>query len=183
MIEIIGTQVRRKQTYGEGALAATLGADQDGNALVAMLCVHAQPMGYGRSDPDGTPRELFAADAWQTTEEVGHMVVSVPGREGTEEVAYGIVGWDGVRANVLLDVLLGGLVATHSLLLGMTDDGVHDLGGHGSPDRMKRKRILGSVRERAHLGLATQDVATKLIVLGQEGFGLEDGSLDFGHRL
>ena len=66
VIQVVLAQVLRQQSTQERRLATTLGTNQRGHALVAVVCVQLQPVGHRRAHPDGQEVQLLRADAWQS---------------------------------------------------------------------------------------------------------------------
>ena len=79
MVEEVLAQLFGQQQAAEGALAATLCANQRGHHLIAVQRIHLQPVSHHRAHPDGEPVALVAADAGQAVEEGTHVVLAVPG--------------------------------------------------------------------------------------------------------
>ena len=124
MIEEIQAQVRRKQTLHEGRLTTSLGSDQRGHTLIAVKRIHLKPVGHSRAQPDGEIVHLLRTEAWQTTEELGQMVLSIPLRQAVDKLANGIVKPDLLRMDILHNVRLWTALLAHTLALGTDDDTV-----------------------------------------------------------
>ena len=90
VVKEVLTQMRREQAHDKGGLATPLRTNQRGNALVAMQGVHLEPVGYHRAQPDNEETMLLRADAGQSAEETGNVVLSVPLGQMFQIVANGI---------------------------------------------------------------------------------------------
>ena len=90
VVEVVLSEMRRKDPCHERRLTAALGTDERGYAFVTMNRIHLQPVGHGRAQPGGQIAVLLAADAGQPAEQCRHMVLSVPLGQVPEEVLYRI---------------------------------------------------------------------------------------------
>ena len=124
MIQEIQAQFWRKQTLYEGRLTTSLGSDQRGHTLVAVKCVHLKPVGHSRAQPDGEVVHLLRTEAWQTTEELGYMILSIPLRQAVDKLTNGVVDIDLLRMDILHNVRLWTALLAHTLALGTDDNTV-----------------------------------------------------------
>ena len=60
VVEEILTQMLWQEAVGKGALAAPLLTDVHRHYLIAVQCIHLEPVGHRRAKPDSTPRQLFS---------------------------------------------------------------------------------------------------------------------------
>lgn len=89
VVEVVLTQLERKESTHKSGLSAALRSDQSGHAFIAMERIHLQPMGHNGSNPGGQKAVMLCAEAWDSTEEISHMVLTIPLREMAQKVLSG----------------------------------------------------------------------------------------------
>ena len=172
VIEEVGTQFWRKKPVTECTLAATLLTDEYRHTLVAMQCVHLQPMCHHRAKPDAEISLHLVAHSRQTIEEARHMVAAVPLANAVEIVGDRVVVTHSHRVEIFLDDFARRTVASHAFLSRLDYDSVQHLVGKGSPYVL----IL-----KAHFQLAVDNVTAKLEAFLKECFHFEHKVLTLGY--
>ena len=120
MVQEILPQRHGQQTLEERCLTTALCANQRRHTFIAVQGVHLQPMGNGRTQPNGEKIHLLSTDARQTPEETSHMIVSVPFWQRLQEVLDGVEVRDFLRLYIFYYVRLR--IALNDLLNLSTDD-------------------------------------------------------------
>ena len=165
MIQVVLAQVLGQQSSQKGRLATTLGTNQRGHALVAVVCVQLQPVGHRRAHPDSQEVQLLRADAWQSREEFGHVVLAVPLGQAIQVVLDGIECLHLLRVDVLLDVALRTALLEHVLSLGLN---------HYAVQRLLRQHAIllhaAVLRPLGELRLSVQHVVSEGVMLVQKHF-------------
>ena len=132
MVEIVLTQLGRKESTHKSGLSAALRSDQSGHALIAMKRIHLQPMGHNGSNPRGQKGVVLRAKAWDSAEEVSHMVLAIPLREIAQKVLSGVEQRHFLRLDILRNLSLGTSLLQDLLLLSPDYDAVQSLWGKRS---------------------------------------------------
>ena len=127
MVQKILTKLRRQHTHHKSGLSASLGANQRRHALIAVKRIHLQPMGYSSTQPDGQVVKMLCADTRKATEELCHMVLSIPCGQTIEEVLNRIELSHLLRVHKLHDFRFGRALLYHMFALGTDDDAVKGL--------------------------------------------------------
>ena len=127
MIQIVLAQMFWQQTTQEGGLSTTLSSNERRHYFISMKSIHLKPMGYSRTQPFGKKSSLLRGDAWDSSEEVGHIIVTIPLRQRIQIVGNRIELGHKVRSNIQFDISLRVLHLITSIFLSSKDDSVERL--------------------------------------------------------
>ena len=123
VVEEILAKFLGQQSDGEGTFSATLLSDKHRYGFISVQHVHLQPMGYCRTEPGGAPAKLFAGQPRNSAEKSSHMVLAIPFRQLVHVFLDRVEDGNGIRLDILLDVLSWRLLLADSQFLGAANDG------------------------------------------------------------
>ena len=178
VVQEILLQMLGQQATEERGLATTLRTNQRGHHLIAVQRVHLKPVGHHRAHPYKKVRELLGAEARNATEQLSHMVLSVPLGQVVQVVLDGVERRNVLRVDILLDIRLGVASLADILTFGLHDDAVQRLQGQRT-----KHRFLSLARLDGKLNLAVQHIATQEITVLKELLGCEHSLLRGSHNL
>ena len=167
MVEEILAKFLGQQSDGEGTFSATLLSDKHRYGFISVQHVHLQPMGYCRTEPDGAPAKLFAGQPRNSAEKSSHMVLAIPFRQLVHVFLDRVEDGNGIRLDVLLDVLSWRLLLADSQFLGAANDGVESLSCKHLPVLLLRV-------DAEELGLSVQNISAEEVKLLQKALYLVD---------
>ena len=175
MVQIVLTQAGRQQAAHEGGLAAALRANQRRYTLIAVQHIHLHPVGNSRSQPDGQIVQLLRADARQTAEDTGHVVLSVPLRQTFQECLHGIVFRHLFRLHIVGYLRLWATLLQHVLALGSDHDALQGCLRQRAIVQFSFveavREAVGSIsrlRQSCKLHLPVEHVTTETVVAHEE---------------
>ena len=116
-------------------------------------------MGHHRTDPDGQKTVLLRAKARDATEHRGHVVLTIPLRQGFQKLCDGIENGYLLRLHIHLDLGIGAAFLHDVFAFSPEDDAVQ---------RFLRQRTPGSAltfRQGHEFYLSVEYVATETVIV------------------
>ena len=164
------TEMLGQQPCHEGCLSTSLCTNQRRHTLIAMNSVHLEPMRNSRAKPYGQEAMLFCADTRQSTEQLRHMIPSVPLGQAVKIFPDRVIDWNLFGVDQLHDLRLRTAFLNDSLALGSDDDAVQCLLREDPVNR-----FIG--RQGCKLHLSVQHVATEEVIVFEEIFDSQSSLL------